>query len=52
MIPDRFTEQASQTDMYAEAGLDRAGIVAAVLQALGTQDGAMRALNPGRDKSP
>ena len=29
MIPDRFTEQSSQGDMYAEAGLDRAGIVAA-----------------------
>jgi 1-deoxy-D-xylulose-5-phosphate synthase len=52
MIPDRFTEQASQADMYAEAGLDRAGIVAAVLQALGTQDGALRALNLGRDKAP
>jgi len=35
MIPDRFTEQASQADMYAEAGLDRAGIVAAALAALG-----------------
>jgi 1-deoxy-D-xylulose-5-phosphate synthase len=52
MIPDRFTEQASQADMYAEAGLDRAGIVAAVLQALGTEDGALRALNLGRDKAP
>ena len=35
MIPDRFTEQASQNDMYAEAGLDRAGIIAAALDALG-----------------
>jgi 1-deoxy-D-xylulose-5-phosphate synthase len=35
MIPDTFTEQASQTEMYAEAGLDRAGIVAAALNALG-----------------
>jgi 1-deoxy-D-xylulose-5-phosphate synthase len=35
MIPDRFTEQASQADMYADAGLDRAGIVAAALTALG-----------------
>jgi 1-deoxy-D-xylulose-5-phosphate synthase len=35
MIPDRYTEQASQNDMYAEAGLDRAGIVAAALAALG-----------------
>ncbi|MDB5561921.1 MAG: 1-deoxy-D-xylulose 5-phosphate synthase [Hyphomicrobiales bacterium] len=52
MIPDHFTEQASQADMYAEAGLDRAGIVAAVLQALGTEDGALRALNLGRDKAP
>ena len=37
MIPDTFTEQASQTDMYAEAGLDRAGIVAAALAALGIE---------------
>jgi len=42
MIPDRYTEQASQNDMYAEAGLDRAGIVAAALAALGI-DGSGRA---------
>jgi 1-deoxy-D-xylulose-5-phosphate synthase len=35
MIPDTFVEQASQNDMYAAAGLDRAGIVAAALTALG-----------------
>ena len=35
MIPDTFTEQASQADMYAAAGLDRAGIVATVLDTLG-----------------
>ena len=35
MLPDSFTEQASQADMYAAAGLDRAGIVATVLGALG-----------------
>jgi 1-deoxy-D-xylulose-5-phosphate synthase len=35
MIPDTFTEQATQNDMYAAAGLDRAGIVAAALAALG-----------------
>jgi 1-deoxy-D-xylulose-5-phosphate synthase len=35
MIPDSFIEQASQNDMYAEAGLDRAGIVAAALATLG-----------------
>ena len=38
MIPDRFTEQSTQADMYAEAGLDRAGIVAAALEALGASD--------------
>jgi len=47
MIPDRFTEQAGQADMYAEAGLDRAGIVATVLSALGDETSAMRTLNPG-----
>ena len=51
MIPDRFTEQASQSDMYAEAGLDRAGIVAATLSALGDEASAMRALNIVRDKT-
>ena len=40
MIPDAFTEQASQSDMYAEAGLDRAGIVAAALAALGIDSAA------------
>ena len=35
MIPDVYTEQASQADMYAAAGLDRAGIVSTVLQVLG-----------------
>ena len=35
MIPDVFTEQASVNDMYAEAGLDRAGIVKTVLDTLG-----------------
>jgi 1-deoxy-D-xylulose-5-phosphate synthase len=38
MIPDTFVEQASQTDMYAAAGLDRAGIVATVLNTLGIAD--------------
>ena len=49
MIPDRFTEQASQNDMYADAGLDRAGIVATVLSTLGDGTSAMRVLNPGRE---
>ncbi|HEY9009765.1 MAG TPA: 1-deoxy-D-xylulose-5-phosphate synthase [Devosia sp.] len=40
MIPDVFTEQASVNDMYADAGLDRAGIVAAALQTLGIEANA------------
>ncbi|CAN0543103.1 unnamed protein product, partial [Laminaria digitata] len=47
MIPDAFTEQASQSDMYAEAGLDRAGIVAAARAALGI-DSAAAATKAGR----
>jgi 1-deoxy-D-xylulose-5-phosphate synthase len=46
MIPDVFTEQATQADMYAEAGLDRGGIVTAVLDALGTKGDAI--LRTGR----
>ncbi|GGF39169.1 1-deoxy-D-xylulose-5-phosphate synthase [Youhaiella tibetensis] len=38
MIPDVFTEQASQDAMYAAAGLDRAGIVTAALEALGADE--------------
>ena len=37
MIPDVFTEQASVGDMYADAGLDRAGIVRTVLATLGIE---------------
>ncbi len=40
MIPDVFTEQAGVNDMYAEAGLDRAGIVAAALKTLGIEANA------------
>jgi len=43
MIPDRFVEHATQADMYADAGLDRAGIVSAALRALGYDEAAMRA---------
>ncbi len=43
MIPDSFTEQASQADMYAAAGLDRAGIVATVLTTLGRDSGDLTA---------
>ena len=41
MIPDRFVEHASQADMYADAGLDRVGIVAAALSTLGYDEAAM-----------
>ena len=34
-LPDAFTEQGTQPGMYAEAGLDAAGIAAAALGALG-----------------
>ncbi|WP_323014257.1 1-deoxy-D-xylulose-5-phosphate synthase [Devosia sp.] len=43
MIPDNFVEHATQADMYAEAGLDRAGLVAAALTALGYDEAAMAA---------
>ncbi|MHA6690710.1 1-deoxy-D-xylulose-5-phosphate synthase [Devosia sp. A449] len=43
MIPDRFVEHASQADMYADAGLDRAGIVATALTTLGYDEAAMAA---------
>jgi 1-deoxy-D-xylulose-5-phosphate synthase len=44
MIPDVFTEQASQAEMYAVAGLDRAGVVATVLDALGASADARAVL--------
>ena len=43
MIPDRFVEHASQADMYADAGLDRVGIVATALTTLGYDETAMAA---------
>ncbi len=42
MMPDVFTEQATQNDMYAAAGLDRVGIVKTALDALG--NGSSQAL--------
>jgi 1-deoxy-D-xylulose-5-phosphate synthase len=39
-LPDRFIEQNKPKAMYAEAGLDAAGIVAAVFAALGKERGA------------
>lgn len=41
MIPDVFTEQAGVNDMYAAAGLDRAGIVATALTTLGIDTAAL-----------
>jgi len=41
MIPDVFTEQAGVNDMYAAAGLDRAGIVATTLTTLGIDTAAV-----------
>ncbi len=38
MMPDTFVEQAGVADMYAAAGLDRAGIVATVLATMGIED--------------
>ena len=39
-LPDRFIEQNKPAAMYAEVGLDSAGIVAAVFAALGKERGA------------
>ena len=38
VLPDKFIDHASPAEMYAEAGLDAAHIVAAVLNALGRAD--------------
>ena len=38
MIPDTFVEQAGVGDMYAAAGLDRAGIVTTVLTTMGIEE--------------
>ena len=48
MIPDTFTEQAGIPDMYAQAGLDRAGIVATVLTTMGIATDARAAVVPSR----
>lgn len=43
MIPDRFDEHSTQNAMYADAGLDRDGIVATALMTLGYDAAAMAA---------
>ncbi|GHA38239.1 1-deoxy-D-xylulose-5-phosphate synthase [Devosia pacifica] len=42
-LPDSFVEQASQSDMYAAAGLNARGIVSTALKALGYDDAALKA---------
>jgi 1-deoxy-D-xylulose-5-phosphate synthase len=42
-LPDRFTDQAKPEKMYADAGLDAAGISRAVFSALGREAKAARA---------
>ncbi len=43
VLPDAFIDQAKPEKMYADAGLDRAGIVHAVFAALGRIEGAATA---------
>jgi 1-deoxy-D-xylulose-5-phosphate synthase len=43
VLPDSFTDQAKPEKMYADAGLDGAGIVRAVFAALGQGSRAARA---------
>ncbi|MCV0395652.1 MAG: 1-deoxy-D-xylulose-5-phosphate synthase [Rhizobiaceae bacterium] len=43
VLPDEFTDQAKPERMYANAGLDRAGIVATVFSTLGQEAAAARA---------
>ncbi|WDR04881.1 1-deoxy-D-xylulose-5-phosphate synthase [Devosia rhodophyticola] len=43
MIPDTFVEHGSQATMYADAGLDRAGIVSSALSTLGYDEASMLA---------
>ncbi|MEZ5870837.1 MAG: 1-deoxy-D-xylulose-5-phosphate synthase [Nitratireductor sp.] len=43
-MPDRYVEQASPAVMLADAGLDARGIAASVMQALGSDEAAVRAL--------
>ncbi|HWJ87043.1 MAG TPA: 1-deoxy-D-xylulose-5-phosphate synthase [Pelagibacterium sp.] len=44
VMPDRYFEQSGQDDMYAQAGLDRNGIVATALTALGDETHAAQVL--------
>ncbi len=53
MLPDRNVEHATQAELYEEVGLDRTGIVAAALKALGDDAQAMKILHAtASDKTP
>jgi 1-deoxy-D-xylulose-5-phosphate synthase len=43
VLPDRFIEHEKPERMYAEAGLDAAGIVAKVFEALGRDARVLKA---------
>ncbi len=43
VLPDSYVDQAKPEKMYAEAGLDKSGIVGTVFAALGQQAGVIRA---------
>lgn len=44
IMPDHYIEHAGQDDMYAQAGLDRAGVVATALTAIGDEAHALQVL--------
>jgi 1-deoxy-D-xylulose-5-phosphate synthase len=48
-LPDRFLEQDAPAAMYAKAGLDAAGVVAKVLEALGGDLRPRREVAPARE---
>jgi 1-deoxy-D-xylulose-5-phosphate synthase len=43
LLPDQFTDHAKPEKMYADAGLDAAGIVSTVFDALGQSSRIARA---------
>ena len=48
VLPDRFIDQDKPEAMYAQAGLDAAGIVAEVFSALGRESAAGAAASGAR----
>ena len=48
-LPDRYIDQAGQDDMYAQAGLDRNGIVSTALAAIGKEAHAIKLLKAGHE---